>query len=243
MKLMYEEEATQSLMTWFEEKENKKWQHKIRKISKRYKANVTDDFETEFIDIDSLLDLYIEEYQTKKKLNLKNFQNEFVRLSADRKEGNFSTDEIEKIVLSLLPSISNSAFVKFPGHFTIRRAFLYALICKENNYFVNLVEFLCGCNRFGLDSPAPTINKKVGFYGNDEDFETILKKDLENYNITQQLQMHTIKTRHNPISIEPARLKSSDSLDNVVDNALSKTSPTRFAPKSFMNMKLLGKAQ
>ncbi len=73
MKLMYEEEATQSLMTWFEEKENKKWQHKIRKISKRYKANVTDDFETEFIDIDSLLDLYIEEYQTKKKLNLKNF--------------------------------------------------------------------------------------------------------------------------------------------------------------------------
>lgn len=73
MKLMYEEETTQSLMTWFEEKENKKWQHKIRKISKRYKANVTDDFETEFIDIDSLLDLYIEEYQTKKKLNLKNF--------------------------------------------------------------------------------------------------------------------------------------------------------------------------
>jgi len=62
MKLMYEEEATQNLMTWFGEQENKKWQHKIRKISKRYKANVTDDFETEFIDIDSLLDLYIEEY-------------------------------------------------------------------------------------------------------------------------------------------------------------------------------------
>jgi len=54
--------------------------------------------------------------------------------------------------------------------------------------------------------------------------------------------MHTIKTRHNPISIEPARLKSSDSIDNEENNPLSKTSPGKFAPKNFMNMKLLGKA-
>ena len=98
---------------------------------------------------------------------------------ANRKDGTFSTEEIQGIVHSCLPLISNSAFVKHPGSLTIRRAFLYSLICKDNNSYVNLVEFLAGCNRFGLDNPAPSIHKRLHLYGNDEEFEDVIKKQLE----------------------------------------------------------------
>jgi hypothetical protein len=74
--------------------------------------------------------------------------------------------------------------VKFPGTFTYRRAFFYSLVCKDNNNYVNLVEFLAGCNRFGLDSPAPTIHKRLSLYGNEDgDFDDIVKKQLELYNV------------------------------------------------------------
>jgi hypothetical protein len=57
------------------------------------------------------------------------------------------------------------------------------LVAKENNNSINLFEFLSGCNRFGLDNPAPSINKRIGLYGNDDDFEDIVKKLLDKHNI------------------------------------------------------------
>jgi hypothetical protein len=79
MRLAFEENLTAALMTWFGEQENRKWFHKIRKVMKRYKAQAADDFETEFVDVDVLLDLYLEEYQHRKKHNLKELQKEFMR--------------------------------------------------------------------------------------------------------------------------------------------------------------------
>ena len=191
--LSFEEPISSVLLTWFGEPENKKWFHKIRRNLKRFKAKPEDDFESEFIDIDILLDLFIEEYVAKKKQNLKDLQKEFMRAYAGRKDGTFSTDEMDKIMQTSIPMLSTSAFVKYPGSFTMRRAFLYALICKDNNNYVNPVEFLAGCNRFGLDSPAPTIHKRISLYGNEEDFEDIIKKQLELYNLHQQALMHTSK--------------------------------------------------
>jgi hypothetical protein len=45
-----------------------------------------------------------------------------------------------------------------------------------------LVEFLSACNRFGLDCPAPTVQKRLGLYGNEEEVETVVKKQIELYN-------------------------------------------------------------
>lgn len=79
--------------------------------------------------------------------------------------------------------MSPSAFVKFPGIISIRRAFLYALVCGENSFDINTQEFIAGCNRFGIDNPCPTITKRIALYGNDEDFEEIVKKELIKSNI------------------------------------------------------------
>jgi hypothetical protein len=79
LKVVLEEPVTSVLMSWFGEQENRKWFHKIRRNLKRLKAKPEDDFESEFIDLDILLDLYIEEYVAKKKANLKELQKEFMR--------------------------------------------------------------------------------------------------------------------------------------------------------------------
>ncbi len=98
-------------------------------------------------------------------------------------DGLFNTDELDKIVLACIPSTSQSAFVKFPSFITIRRAFLYALVCGDNGFEINTQEFIAACNRFGLDNPAPIVTKRVGLYGNDEDFEEILKRELIKANL------------------------------------------------------------
>lgn len=61
MKLQFEENATQSLMTWFGEVENRKWFGRIRRAMKRIKTN-PEEQEQEYIDTDALLDMYLEEF-------------------------------------------------------------------------------------------------------------------------------------------------------------------------------------
>ena len=68
MKLQFEENATQALMTWFGEPENRKWFSRMRRAMKRIKpVPSSDDQEQEYIDVDALLDMYIEEFQLRKK--------------------------------------------------------------------------------------------------------------------------------------------------------------------------------
>ena len=115
--LMYEHEenATQTLITWFGEEDNRKWFNRVRKSMKRIKINPTDEQETELIDFDILLEMYVEEFQGRKKKILKDLQKEFMKKFSERKDGVFSTDELDRVVQLCLPLISNSAFTKFPS--------------------------------------------------------------------------------------------------------------------------------
>jgi hypothetical protein len=83
-----------------------------------------------------LLNLYLEEFKQRKKTNQKNLSKEFMKKYQEQ-DGLFNTDELDKIVLACIPSTSQSAFVKFPSFITIRRAFLYALVCGDNGFEIN----------------------------------------------------------------------------------------------------------
>ncbi len=153
--------------------------------------------------------MYIEEFKSKKKANQKNLSREFMKRFQEQ-EGLFNTDEIDKIVQSCIPSISQSAFIKYPALITIRRAFLYALVCGDNGFEINTQEFIAACNRYGLDNPWPIVTKRIGLYGNDEDFEEAIKKELQNVdNLQQQNKMHSVKVQKGGIKIEAARMGSS----------------------------------
>jgi hypothetical protein len=115
LKYEYEENATQALITWFGEEDNRKWFNRVRKSMKRIKINPTDEQETELIDIDALLEMYVEEFQGRKKKILKDLHKEFMKKFSERKDGVFSTDELDRVVQLCLPLKSNSAFTKFPS--------------------------------------------------------------------------------------------------------------------------------
>ena len=80
VKVSYEEQSTPLLITWFNEQDSKKWFHKVRRNIKKIKTTALDDFETDYIDIDVLLGLYMEEFKNKKKSNQKNIAKTFMKL-------------------------------------------------------------------------------------------------------------------------------------------------------------------
>jgi len=54
----------------------------------------------------------------------------------------------------------------FASDVTFTRAFIYALVSGKNGLGATSVEFLAGCNRFGVDNPCPILTKRLALYGN-----------------------------------------------------------------------------
>lgn len=69
MKVECEEQVTKGVLVWFSEQDLRKWYHRVRRHIKRIKSKPTDDVESEYVDIDVLLNLYIEEFKLKRKFN------------------------------------------------------------------------------------------------------------------------------------------------------------------------------
>jgi hypothetical protein len=40
-------------------------------------------------------------------------------------------------------------------------------MCGENTADVNEIEFIAGCNRFGVDNPMPVVTKRLALFGNE----------------------------------------------------------------------------
>ena len=214
MKLQSEEGCTQVLLTWFGDQDARKWFHKVRRNVKKIKTNALDDFETDYIDVDVLLNLYLEEFKAKKKSNQKTLSKEFMKKYQEQ-EGLFSTEDVDRIMLSCMPATSPSVFVRYPAALAFRRAFLYALVAGDNAFDISTPEFIAGCNRFGLDNPSPFVGRRIGLYGNDDEFEDIVKKELIKSNIKEQSKMHTSKVQNvrqggNLIKLEQARVSSNN---------------------------------
>ena len=79
MKLNYEESATTVLMNWFGDQDSRKWFHKVRRNVKKIKSSTMDDFESDYIDLDILLNMYVEEFKQRKKTIQKNLSKEFMK--------------------------------------------------------------------------------------------------------------------------------------------------------------------
>jgi hypothetical protein len=50
------------------------------------------------------------------------------------------------------------------------------MMCGKNGFDCTDVEFIAGCNRFGLDNPVPIITRRMAHYGNEENVEKIVER-------------------------------------------------------------------
>ena len=55
-------------------------------------------------------------------------------------------------------------------------------MCGKNNFECAEMEFVAGCNRFGLDNPCPIITRRLATYGNEENVEKIVERLAKQYN-------------------------------------------------------------
>lgn len=56
---------------------------------------------------------------------------------------------------AVIPDRSISPLLMYASDINFARAYLYGIVCGENNHVLTAEQFLAGCNRYGLDSPCP----------------------------------------------------------------------------------------
>lgn len=159
------------------------WQKRIKANIQRMKVNELDEAETDFIDLDLVLQFYMEDYYKLRRANQRkivtaikacNMHN--VNLNQD-----LSIKDVKRILVNIIPAKSGAPNVVFAKEVTMMRAFIYSLVCETNSSKVSAEAFLAGCNRFGIDNPCPIITKRMALYGNSEDLDKDFKRLLEKY--------------------------------------------------------------
>ena len=80
------------------------------------------------------------------------------------------------------------------------RSYLFGIICGKNDQILTADQFIAGCNRFGVDSPCPTIIKKMSSFGNseemDDNFKRLVKKFKNLHPKIEEIQSIDIETHH-----------------------------------------------
>jgi len=159
------------------------WEAKIQKNIMKIKVNALDDQETEFVDVDQVMSMYMEQFhklKEKKQIDILKGVGTLIKEN-DIQGADLGIIDIEQLVRDLLPHKSPSPSVHFAKKMTICRAYIYSLVCGSNTDGIDPEEFLAGCNRFGIDNPTPIINKVLALYGVPEELEKDFKKLVEKY--------------------------------------------------------------
>jgi hypothetical protein len=135
----------------------------------------------------------------------------------------------------------------------ITRAFLYGFVCGENDGTMTCDKFLAGCSRFGLDSPCPTICKRLHCYGNAEEIDRDFKRILRSYHLKHP-SCPDFKEMdpdvHQPVNFrqEEEVVGQEDQKDNQVESAskffvdTQKTKPLEKKYSAFLNLNYLPQA-
>jgi hypothetical protein len=75
-----EDKVTRLCLLFMPETEFPNWSTKIRRASKKIKMSELDEFDTDYIDIDTLLGMYIDEYKQHKRETAKRIQKQFMKI-------------------------------------------------------------------------------------------------------------------------------------------------------------------
>jgi hypothetical protein len=101
--------------------------------------------------------------------------------SMESNQGALDFETFTEIIKIALPagdgtqSIENP-FQSFPGKISFVRAYVYACtVGKRNTNYFSDDDFLAGINRFGIESPSPSVSTRCALYGNSQDIHDTLK--------------------------------------------------------------------
>ena len=80
MKRNLEERMTSKLLTFVLATDMTKWNMHVTRIIKKLKQDPNDDYDTEYVDVDQLLSMYLEWFKIYKRTQQKNLSKQFQRV-------------------------------------------------------------------------------------------------------------------------------------------------------------------
>ena len=96
-----EERASNKLLTFMPAGDMLKWNVQIKRIIKKIKKDPADDYDTEYVDVDSLLKMYCEEFIREKRSKRKKLLKGFGRVFSGSDVDEVSIDNIDSIVKNM----------------------------------------------------------------------------------------------------------------------------------------------
>jgi hypothetical protein len=111
-----------------------KYNARLRRAAHKIKTDDLNDEDTEYIEFDALIAMFMEEFKTSKRASQKKIEKLFGLIMSQEGLTSPVTPEImDKMVRDLRPiKQANDVLVKFPGKISGVRALLYAFMCGEN---------------------------------------------------------------------------------------------------------------
>ena len=198
----------------------KSWDTRISNQYVYMKLNELDETGMNYLDVDKLLDSYMDEFyearmqkQDELKLDFENMMRDCRRLS---RKINIK-DIIRVFVSDKELNKSPVLHLKFADNFTMIRTFIYSLVCGLNQAEVTTEQFMAACNRFGVDSPLPIITKRISLYGNNEDLTKEFQKLVDRF-----------KAIEPQINVDPDLLTCNEVKDNQIGEFLNDKNKTMF---------------
>lgn len=160
--------------------DTQKWNLKIRRLVKRI-TNEERKIEADYLDVDMVLGMMIEEYKTQRRQNQRDLNKAFMRAMISD-VGSFSLDTYISLIQQGLPKNTEGPAVDNPltlytGKISQIRAYIFSCTSGDSNTnrFTN-EQFLSGCNRFSIENPVPSVSVRCGLYGNTRDIMMILQE-------------------------------------------------------------------
>jgi hypothetical protein len=150
-----EEKASSKVLQFLAPVEFSKWGVKVRRCLKKIKVDPLSDFDTEYVDIDQILCMYMDEFKQTKRYIQRKLQKNFTRYVGEvGLDAQISTEIVHSVAKDIRPSKTQNSLLNFAGPISNIRSLLYALMCGGNNNEINELELIAACNRFGVDNPV-----------------------------------------------------------------------------------------
>jgi len=100
-----EERISTKLMTFLLPTDMQKWQMNVKRVIKSLKKDQSDDYDTDYVDVDSLLNMYVDYFRVFKKAQQKKLSKQYHRVLSSSSENHTETsiDNVASIMLSAIP--------------------------------------------------------------------------------------------------------------------------------------------
>ena len=183
IKSQQEARQTQKVMNFLygeKDRDIPRWLKQVKTIIRKIKINPADEQEVDFVDVDALLKLYMQEYFALRKKIQKNIIFEFKNFMSSTDE-DICVEQVNSILQLVVPPKHASPILQFANTISFTRAYIYGIVCGSNDNVLKSDQFLVGCNRFGIDSPCPQITKRMGAYGNQDEMDKDFKRLVAKY--------------------------------------------------------------